>query len=87
LILLRRVAVVFFIGLLPLHAQPQAWAGTTAPVPYVNTPMEIVERMLRMAEVKSGDTSSTWARATAASSSRRPSAERADSASTMTRGW
>jgi SAM-dependent methyltransferase len=55
LILLRRVAVVFFIALFPLHAQPQAWGWDDGTVPYVNTPMEIVERMLRMAEVKSGD--------------------------------
>jgi SAM-dependent methyltransferase len=55
LILLRRVAVVFFIALLPLHAQSQAWGWEDGSVPYVNTPMEIVERMLRMAEVKSGD--------------------------------
>ncbi len=55
MILLRRVAVVFFIALLPLHAQPQAWGWDDGTVPYVNTPMEIVERMLRMAEVKSGD--------------------------------
>jgi len=55
LILLRRVAVVFFIALFPLHAQPQAWGWDDGAVPYVNTPMEIVERMLRMAEVKSGD--------------------------------
>ena len=55
MILLRRVAVVFVIGSLPLHAQPQAWGWDDGTVPYVNTPMEIVERMLRMAEVKSGD--------------------------------
>ena len=55
MILLRRVAVVFFVALFPLRAQPQAWGWDDGAVPYVNTPMEIVERMLRMAEVKSGD--------------------------------
>ena len=55
MILLLRVAVVFFIASLPLRAQPQAWGWDDGTVPYVNTPMEIVERMLRMAEVKSGD--------------------------------
>src|SRR5262245_27411432 len=40
---------------LPATAQPQAWAWDDGTVPYVQTPMEIVERMLRMAEVKSGD--------------------------------
>jgi len=37
----------------PAQAQPWAWDDGT--VPYVQTPMEIVERMLRMAEVKKGD--------------------------------
>jgi SAM-dependent methyltransferase len=36
-------------------AQAQAWAWDDGTVPYVQTPMEIVERMLRMAEVKKGD--------------------------------
>src|SRR5438067_7886815 len=40
---------------LPAFAEPQSWAWDDGTVPYVNTPMEIVERMLRMAEVKSGD--------------------------------
>jgi methylase of polypeptide subunit release factors len=40
----------------PARAQAQAWAWDDGTVPYVNTPMEVVERMLRMAEVKSGDT-------------------------------
>ena len=33
----------------------QTWAWDDGTVPYVQTPMEIVERMLRMAEVKKGD--------------------------------
>ncbi|TAK86410.1 MAG: methyltransferase domain-containing protein [Betaproteobacteria bacterium] len=40
---------------LPAQAQPQAWGWDDGTVPYVQTPMEIVERMLRMAEVKKGD--------------------------------
>ncbi len=40
---------------LPVHAQPQAWAWDDGTVPYVVTPMEIVERMLRMAEVTKDD--------------------------------
>jgi SAM-dependent methyltransferase len=40
---------------LPVAAQPQAWSWDDGTVPYVQTPMEIVERMLRMAEVGSGD--------------------------------
>ncbi len=39
----------------PAFAQPQAWAWDDGTVPYVQTPMEIVERMLRMAEVKKDD--------------------------------
>jgi SAM-dependent methyltransferase len=40
---------------LPAAAQPQAWAWDDGTVPYVQTPMEIVERMLRMAEVGKDD--------------------------------
>ena len=41
----------------PVHAQVStAWGWDDGTVPYVNTPMEIVERMLRMAEVGKGDT-------------------------------
>ncbi len=40
---------------LPLHAQTQVWGWDDGTVPYVQTPMEIVERMLRMAQVKPGD--------------------------------
>jgi SAM-dependent methyltransferase len=39
----------------PAAAQPQSWAWDDGTVPYVQTPMEIVERMLRMAEVRQGD--------------------------------
>jgi SAM-dependent methyltransferase len=39
----------------PAHAQTPTWAWDDGTVPYVQTPMEIVERMLRMAEVKEGD--------------------------------
>jgi SAM-dependent methyltransferase len=39
----------------PARAQPQTWAWDDGTVPYVQTPMEIVERMMRMAEVKKGD--------------------------------
>ena len=40
---------------LPAYAQPQTWAWDDGTVPYVVTPMEVVERMLRMAEVKPDD--------------------------------
>ena len=44
-----------FVAALPAAAQPQAWAWDDGTVPYVQTPMEIVERMLRMAEVRKDD--------------------------------
>jgi len=37
------------------HAKVQPWGWDDGSVPYVQTPMEIVERMLRMAEVGKGD--------------------------------
>ena len=36
-------------------AWPQSWGWDDGTVPYVQTPVEIVERMLRMAEVRAGD--------------------------------
>ena len=36
-------------------ARGQSWGWDDGTVPYVQTPMEIVERMLRMAEVRAGD--------------------------------
>ena len=36
-------------------ARGQSWGWDDGTVPYVQTPMEIVERMLRMAEVRTGD--------------------------------
>jgi SAM-dependent methyltransferase len=52
---LIRLLLALLIVALPVHAQPQAWAWDDGTVPYVQTPMEIVERMLRMAEVKKDD--------------------------------
>jgi SAM-dependent methyltransferase len=43
------------LAAIPAQAQPQAWAWDDGTVPYVQTPMEIVERMLRMAEVRKDD--------------------------------
>jgi SAM-dependent methyltransferase len=40
---------------LPAGAQPQTWAWDDGTVPYVQTPAEIVERMMRQAEVRKGD--------------------------------
>ena len=52
---LKVLIAVFAVAALPAAAQPQAWAWDDGTVPYVQTPMEIVERMLRMAELKKGD--------------------------------
>ena len=48
-----RSLVLLLLGVGVAHAQSWAWDDGT--VPYVNTPMEVVERMLRMAEVHRGD--------------------------------
>jgi SAM-dependent methyltransferase len=54
--MLKRAAfLVLAVLLAPAQAQPQSWAWDDGTVPYVNTPVEIVERMMRMAEVGAGD--------------------------------
>src|SRR5919108_5818644 len=53
--MLKKLLLVFLAGVLPVYAQPQVWAWDDGTVPYVVTPMEIVERMMRMAEVKKDD--------------------------------
>jgi len=52
---LKILIVAGLLAAVPAVAQPQAWAWDDGTVPYVQTPMEIVERMLRMAEVGRGD--------------------------------
>jgi SAM-dependent methyltransferase len=55
LLLVRRSLLMSLLFALPAAAQPQSWAWDDGTVPYVNTPMEVVERMLRIAEVRAGD--------------------------------
>src|SRR3954462_6157508 len=50
-----RLCCMLSLVAFPVHAQTQTWGWDDGTVPYVQTPMEIVERMLRMAEVKAGD--------------------------------
>ena len=58
--MLARILILIFLAfVLPARAQYQSsfqtWGWDDGTVPYVQTPIEIVERMLRMAEVKKGD--------------------------------
>ena len=48
-------SLLLALVVLPAPAQAQAWAWDDGTVPYVQTPAEIVERMMRMAEVRPGD--------------------------------
>ena len=51
--LIRSIVLPLVLAAVPAWAQSWSWDDGT--VPYVQTPMEIVERMLRMAEVRAGD--------------------------------
>src|SRR3954469_15647958 len=48
-------SLLFLSCAVPALSRAQSWGWDDGTVPYVQTPMEIVERMLRMAEVRSGD--------------------------------
>jgi SAM-dependent methyltransferase len=48
-------SILLALLVMPAPALPQAWAWDDGTVPYVQTPPEIVERMMRMAEVRAGD--------------------------------
>ena len=48
-------SIVLPLALTSASAWAQSWGWDDGTVPYVQTPMEIVERMLRMAEVRPGD--------------------------------
>ena len=51
-----RFLLFALLALAATAARPQAWSWDDGTVPYVVTPAEIVERMLRLAEVAKGDT-------------------------------
>ena len=55
MLLVRGLLLVSLLCALPARGEPQSWGWDDGTVPYVNTPMEVVERMLRMAEVRAGD--------------------------------
>ena len=48
-------SMLFLALAVPALSRAQSWGWDDGTVPYVQTPMEIVERMLRMAEVRAGD--------------------------------
>src|SRR5438477_11135880 len=48
-------SLLFLALAVPALSRAQSWGWDDGTVPYVQTPMEIVERMLRMAEVRPGD--------------------------------
>ena len=48
-------SLLFLALAVPALSRAQSWGWDDGTVPYVQTPMEIVERMLRMAEVRAGD--------------------------------
>src|SRR5438067_8057529 len=48
-------SLLFLAFAVPALSRAQSWGWDDGTVPYVQTPMEIVERMLRMAEVGAGD--------------------------------
>src|SRR5438067_1114809 len=49
-------SLLFLALAVPALSRAQSWGWDDGTVPYVQTPMEIVERMLRMAEIRPGDT-------------------------------
>ena len=50
-----RILLIALLALNATAARPQAWGWDDGTVPYVQTPLEIVERMLRLSEVGKGD--------------------------------
>jgi Methyltransferase domain len=44
------------VAALALPAQAQVWSGDDGVTPYVQSPMDVVDRMLRLAEPKAGET-------------------------------
>jgi len=61
--------IVLLSWLQPVSIQAQE---VNLDVPFVPTPYEVVDEMLRLAELKKGDILTTWAVAMGESSSKRP---------------
>ena len=55
MILLRRSLLACLLSALPLCPQAQSWAWDDGSTPYVQSPMDVVDRMLRLAEPMPGE--------------------------------
>ena len=53
--MLSRVGVGFVVAALALSVQAQSWAWDDGTTPYVQSPMEVVERMLWLAQPRPGE--------------------------------
>jgi SAM-dependent methyltransferase len=53
--LYSRLVISLFLGVLALSVRAQSWAWDDGTTPYVQSPMEVVDRMLRLAEPKAGE--------------------------------
>jgi hypothetical protein len=51
----RKYLIAFVLALAPLLGEAQSWAWDDGTTPYVQSPMDVVDRMLRMAEPKPGE--------------------------------
>src|SRR4051794_30588056 len=51
----RKYLIAFLLGPAPVLGQAQSWAWDDGTTPYVQSPMDVVDRMLRMAEPKPGE--------------------------------
>src|SRR5690349_12362940 len=52
--MIRRLPIAL-LALLPLFVHAQSWAWDDGTVPYVQSPPEVVDRMLRLADPKPGE--------------------------------
>jgi SAM-dependent methyltransferase len=53
--LISKASLGAFIAALAFSAHAQVWSGDDGVTPYVQSPMDVVERMLRLAEPKAGE--------------------------------
>jgi SAM-dependent methyltransferase len=53
--LISKGIAAVFLGVLAFAARAQVWSGDDGVTPYVQSPMDVVDRMLRLAEPKAGE--------------------------------